>query len=433
MIENQELVTPIPLSSWSRVIKPVAGFFGVQVIVQILTMITGLLIVRTMSKSEYAFYTIANTMQGLIAILADSGTGSALSAIGGRVWQDKRRLGELIQTGLNFRRSLGLFVSFIVGPVLYWLLISQGASLIYALLITIVVLVTTSISLTHSILITVPRFHSRISQLQQADFAMAISRLTFVGAACFLFLNTFVAVIIAALTVAIQNIFYWKYAAQDADLTAPVNTEDRKAIWKLVQHQAPNTIYHCLQSQLTIFLIATFGSSNKVADVGALGRIAIILTVVGSVATNILIPRFARCQNAIQVASMYKKTIAVYCAFSLVFLVVGLIFPQPFLLILGEKYKNLDKELVYILFASSVGIISGIVYSLNASRGWLQRCWWAIPITFIMQVVLIYFLDLKTIEGAVLLTSLPALPALLPYIYRAHAELRVMSLSKAEN
>ncbi len=434
------LVDPIPTevsaqesqaTAWKRKLAPFAGFFGVQVIVQLLTFATGLLIVRSMSKPEYALYNVANTMQGAIAILADSGTSSALTSIGGVVWKDKKRLGELIQTALGFRRRFGLGAAIVVGPILFWLAHSQGASLIYALLLTLAVLAASGIALTHGVLVMVPRLHTRIKQLQNAELVLAGLRLLLIAIACWLRLNAFIAVIIFVVTLGIQNALYRHWAAQDADLSAPENSEDRATIWKLVRQQAPNSIYYCAQGSLTIALLAALGKTGQVANAGALGRIAVLLTVVSSVVANLVIPRFARCHNYAQLRSMYRRIVAIFLVFSLFFWSLGFLLPTPLLWILGKQYANLQSELPYMLFGSSAAAIAGILYSLNAARGWLQGGWIAIPITLGLQLLLIPFLDLGTLKGAVLLSSLPVLPAVLPYIYRARIEFRKMALAES--
>ncbi len=425
-IPASNFAVPLP-PHWKRRLAPVAGFFGAQVIVQLLTFATGILIVRTMSKGEYALYNIANTLQGTIAILADSGSNSALTAIGGVVWQDKRRFGELIQTALGFRRRFGVAAGVVVGPILFWMIRQQDASVGYALLLSLTVLTASGISLTHGVLVTVPRLHTRIKQLQNADLLMAAMRLFLIGCACFLGLNALIAVAILVVTLAIQNQVYRRYAAQDADLSAPENESDRRTIWKLVRQQAANGIYYCCQGSLTTALVATFGQSSTVADLGALGRIALILTVLSSVINNLLIPRFARCHDKQRLLSMYKKIVASYIVLVSLFIALGTLFPAPLLLLLGAKYANLQAELPYILFAAGASTIAGILFSLNAARGWLQGGWLIIPITLITQAVLLPFLDLSTLQGAVLLTSLPILPSALPYIYRACREFQKMA------
>src|ERR1041385_1686729 len=90
------------------------SFAIVQAIVQVIGFGSGILIIRTLEQREYALFTIANTMQGTINLLADIGISVGLISIGGRVWQDRHRFGQLINTALNFRRKLGAFAVVIV-------------------------------------------------------------------------------------------------------------------------------------------------------------------------------------------------------------------------------------------------------------------------------------------------------------------------------
>src|SRR5229473_185752 len=53
--------------------RVVGNFALVQAIVQIIGFMSGILIVRTLEQREYAYFTIANTMQGTINLRADIG------------------------------------------------------------------------------------------------------------------------------------------------------------------------------------------------------------------------------------------------------------------------------------------------------------------------------------------------------------------------
>src|SRR4029077_4687323 len=94
----------------------------VQAVVQILGFLSGILVIRSLTQQEYAYFTIANTMQGTLNLLADIGIRAGVVSIGGRVWQDRRRFGELINTGLQLRKQLSVVVCVVVVPILYLLL-----------------------------------------------------------------------------------------------------------------------------------------------------------------------------------------------------------------------------------------------------------------------------------------------------------------------
>ena len=122
-------VAPEPLGSRRlRFARQVGHYAWVQVLVQAIGFTTGILLIRSLEQSEYALFTIANAMQGTINILADIGISIGLISIGGRVWQDPHRFGELVSTGLKLRRRLGAAAILIVIPILYFMLVRNGAS-----------------------------------------------------------------------------------------------------------------------------------------------------------------------------------------------------------------------------------------------------------------------------------------------------------------
>lgn len=409
---------------FKRLGKSVLKFVSIQLVVQILSILAGLLLVRHMSKQEYAFYTVANSMQSVVLVLGDSGVTAALSAIGGVIWQDKTRFGQLINTALEFRRKFGLAIGLLVGPLLFWLLHTNGASFGYAIVLTVIVLAGSSFSLIHGILVTVPRFHARVTQLQNADLALAILRLLLIGAASFIFLNAALAVAIFLVTLAVQNVFYRRWAAADADPKAPPNEEDRKEIWRMVRQQAPLGLFACVQGQIFIFLIGIFGKPEDIANIGALGRLTVVSVVIKALMSTVILPRFARAQQKEQVKKMYIAVVLAHLAFCALFMTIIYLFPNAFLILLGSKYAGLGKELNYVAFGASVSIMVPAIYGLNANRGWLEKAWLSIPLVFISQAIMIPFSDLGSIRSVVLLSAIPGIIGMAPLVYRAYYAIR---------
>src|SRR6267143_5634783 len=111
--------------------KVVSNFAFVQGVVQLIGFCSGILLVRWLDQREYAYFTIANTMQGTVSLLADIGVSVGLVSIGGRVWQDRHRFGELINTGLAVRKKLAAAAAIIVAPILYAMLVRNGAPVSY--------------------------------------------------------------------------------------------------------------------------------------------------------------------------------------------------------------------------------------------------------------------------------------------------------------
>src|SRR5579859_5834753 len=124
------------LLQWTRMLST---FIGVQVAVQMLGMLSGLLLVTTLTKHEYALFTIANTMLGTMTVLSDTGISSGLSAVGGRVYSDRYRFGQLVNAALSLRKALGIVTLSIVAPLLAWLLYRNGAGAQALLTLTLLI------------------------------------------------------------------------------------------------------------------------------------------------------------------------------------------------------------------------------------------------------------------------------------------------------
>src|SRR5204863_8141489 len=160
---NEE-TTPILRRALQRA-RVVSNFALLQALVQFIGFGSGILLVRSLDQREYAYFTIANTMQGTINILADMGISIGLISIGGRVWQDRHRFGELITTAQHFRRRLGFLALVLVTPILYWMLARNGASSFYAALLIGAVLFGLLFQFSLGVLSVVPRLHSDVSQI----------------------------------------------------------------------------------------------------------------------------------------------------------------------------------------------------------------------------------------------------------------------------
>jgi O-antigen/teichoic acid export membrane protein len=395
---------------WARTLSK---FVTTQVVVQAVGVASGILLVRVMDQREYAFFTLAFAMQSTMSILADTGVGIGLSSIGGRVWRDTHRFGALINTALRLRRYLAGASIIIVTPILLWMLTRNGASLGYAGLLAILVLAGFGLQLTTVVLIVVPRLHSQINRVQLLDLLAALARLALICTAYFLFLNAAMAILATVASIAVQYILLKRWTTGSIDTSAAESREDRAEITSIIKSQAPNSIFYCLQGQVTVWLIAVFGSTQAIAEVGALGRLGIAFAVVGAVMTSIVLPGFARCQSPQQLRRLYFRIVAAFVLFGLSLLTVARIFPDQLLWILGAKYAHLRNPLLLSMCLTAFSSVITAMWSLNYTKAWIKYSWLNIPGVLIAQVLLLSFLDISTLEGVLWLGILSLVPTLL--------------------
>src|SRR5687767_6925265 len=277
-----EASTPIIRRALQRA-RLVGNFAFVQAAVQMIGFLSGILLIRHLDQREYAYFTIANTMQGTLNILADIGISIGLVSIGGRVWQDRFRFGQLVNTALGRRRKLGAVAVVMVTPILYFMLIKNGASVAYTAILIAAVLAGLAVQLSIGVLSVVPRLRSDIGRIQTIDMTGAVARFLVLLALMFLFLNGAVALAVGSATLLLQ---YWvlrRYVAGVINLKAPENAGDREAMRGFIRSQAANAVFFCLQGQITILLISIFSREvSCIAEVGALSRLAMIFAVISN-------------------------------------------------------------------------------------------------------------------------------------------------------
>jgi O-antigen/teichoic acid export membrane protein len=422
-----EASTPIIRSALHRA-RVVGKFALVQAVVQVIGFLSGILLIRYLDQREYAYFTIANTMQGTLNTLADIGISVGLVSIGGRVWQDRNRLSQLIKTASNLRRKLGAIAALVITPILFFMLVKNGAPVPYTVLLIALVLAGLSIQLSLGVLGVVPRLLSDIRRIQTIDLVGASLRLLLLGALMSLFLNSAVAVAVGSATLFVQ---YWvlrRYAARVIDLDAPEDGEDRKAIRHFIRNLAANAIFFCFQGQITIFLIGFFGRNvSSIAEVGALSRLGMIFAVLTHLLTNIFAPAFARCQDARKLRWLYAGIVGGVAAFSLVIVAAAALFPREFLFVLGNKYSHLQRELVLMVAGAVVAALAGTLWALNASKAWIAGSWIYIPLTLATQVALIPITDFTSVGSVLTFNLLSLLPSLLLNIWLSYRGFRNLS------
>jgi O-antigen/teichoic acid export membrane protein len=394
--------------------RVVGNFAFIQVIVQVVGFASGMLLVRWLNHEEYAYFTIANTMQGTINVLADMGISIGLISIGGRVWQDRYRFGQLIATARHFRLRLGIMAILVVSPIVYWLLTRNGASPFYAAILIGAILIGLLVQFSLGILGVVPRLRSDVSRIQSIDLTGAIARLIVLVGCAFVFLNAGVAVFVSSLAFLLQYWLLRRYAAGVVDLNAPENAEDRVAMIGFIKNQAANAVFFCLQGQITVFLISFFGSrATAVAEVGALGRLALIFAVMGQLLMNIFVPAFARCQSPARLRVLYFGIVGGVAACCAVVIAAAAFFPSEFLLVLGPKYAHLDRELLLMIAGTVMNVLTGTLWVLNASKAWIAGSWLYIPLTLATQIVLIPFTDFSNVTQLLIFNLISTVPNLL--------------------
>ena len=100
-----------------------------------------------------------------------------------------------------------------------------------------------------------------------------------------------------------------------------------------------------------------------------------IFAVMGQLLMNIFIPAFARCQNAARLRWQYFGIVGSVAGFCAVVIAAAAFFPNEFLFVLGSKYSHLQRELLLMVAGTVMSVLTGALWSLNASKAWIAGAW----------------------------------------------------------
>lgn len=380
-----------------------AVFGSTQIAVMGLQFAVGIYIIRRLSVEDYALYTLANTVFGMMNVLADGGITSGVAAEGGKVWRDPHRLGGVLAAGFAIRRTLSSIAVAIFTPILVYLLLTHGASYTVVSLLVIILISSFLLSLRTSLLGVPLGLHQRISDISVIGFAasiirsvLSLSAMTAIpSVATPLFANLFSQVWAAWQTGKRSACFFNRNSAAD--------TNAQIAIADIVKRSLPGAIYFCFSGQITIWLLSTFGTATAIAQVGALGRLGQLLLILNTVFATLVLPRFSRCtagRKALsRMAFMSIGGMAAACFGILVFVAV---FPSSALYLLGTQYSSLTSEVVIAVAQSCVGLLSWVCYHLALTRGWILLPIVSIGITIVTQIIAAMLINVSDLRGALI-------------------------------
>ncbi len=365
-----------------------------------------------LEKPDYAAYTIAASLLTLLNALTDCGIGWGLNAVGGPIHSDAPRLRGVISIALRLRGYLAIIAVPMTVISAFYLLRKNGVSWPNTIGLTAIVVAT----IWGTFLITIYgvslRLRSLYTTVQKFDLLAACLRFLLLLIIASFFLNAVSAVLITAITLTIQGILLRRSAEQILAAEPREEESDRKSLVGLMKKQAIATLFFAYQGQITIWIISIFGSTEKVADVGALTRLAVLFAIISSVVTGLGAPAFARCSSLRQLIQLFVIELGTYIIFAAILFALSLVFPERLLWILGAKYMSLAHEASLLVASAIIGGTATVVSSLALSRGWIWQTWMIPVSTVIVQLLSAQFLRLDTVAGVLWFGIFSSLPTL---------------------
>jgi len=168
-----------------------------------------------------------------------------------------------------------------------------------------------------------------------------------------------------------------------------------------VRRQLPVEFYYVLQGQIVLAVLTVFGSVSEVAALGALTRINQLLVPVELFTYAFCVPIFAQARDGI--GRLYLQLVGLTMVPGAVLVIVALFFPWILLWLVGPNYAGFETEIVIAAVVLMLSRGARTAWNLVAHRGWVRFSWVQIPVGLAGCAIAPFFLDLGTVEGALLL------------------------------
>lgn len=375
-------------------------FATTQFVVQVLGFLAGIVLVREMAQAQYGVYTLAVSLAGVANILTDLGLASAVMAIGGRLPSQRQALGALVVDANALHRRLAALSFALVIPGCALLLWRQHAPTWQVAVLTLVIVATAALTVRAGVALSIARLSGHTGLQQRMDLLINTAKVVAVVLLSWTFLDATVACVLNLAVAGGYFLALRRYLSQQVDMPARAIGCHFPALRQHLWKQAPNSIYFVVSSQLAVWLIGVFGSAERVAEVGALGRLGAGFAVIGSVSAALVLPYFARHDGPAELAVGFVSVNAFYALLLALLVVLASTFPSAILWILGGSYGGLQSELVWMILASTLAAWGGTVYSIGCARGWVMPLWLVVSTGVAAIATTASLVDVSTVRGS---------------------------------
>lgn len=378
----------------------VATTLVLQGAIQALSLGAGLVLIRLLPVTEYAYYTIVAASLGSLSVMSDAGIVQGLLSQGGRIWHNRDALGSVYASSAVLRRLFSLAALAIILPLTIWLLHRQGVGAVISAVTALSLVPAFLAAASGQLLEVVLKLHGRQLSLQIAQGFAALVRLTGTAVVALMVPWAASAMLLTGVVQMVLMVWLRRLASPLARLDAPPDPAARAAIGAQVRRMAPGAIYYAISGQVSVWLIAVMGSTTSVAQVGALGRLTMIFNVLGTSFSMLALPLFARLDA--KPARMQRKFLGLQFMLLVACAPVCLLswlWPEGFLLLLGPDYGALQTEVLLALLGASLGVLASASYSLSAARGVVMSPWLSLPLTVGLQAACVVLLPIGQTSG----------------------------------
>jgi O-antigen/teichoic acid export membrane protein len=407
------------LRTWTGILS---AYFTAQTLTQVAGLAAGLLLVRFMPLQQFALYTLATSIVSFFTFASDLGSTSSLLFFFQRTVKTGEDFQPYLAAVLSLRRwafllgAAGILLAFPRSAV------AKGFALGDAAAVTAALLLCVWFQIASAVRILALRLAGSYGRSYRAEVAGGVVRLVIallmVGTSLLrAWLGMLGSALGAAATATLAGVAPTarRLPAVEPQLdagagraVAPDLGPYRRQVFRYILPSLPSALYFSVQGPLVVWLAATFGAARNIAEVGALGRLGLIVGMFSGLSGVVLLPRLARIVDDRLYWRRYLQYGGLMLGFALALLAGALLFPGPILLILGRHYSGLHRELALVIGSAGLTLLGGYALGVNFARSWNR--WESLAVLLLMaaQASFVAALPLATTAGVLRFNLLSA-------------------------
>lgn len=389
-------------------VKLASEYTAVHIATRLFAALSGLMLVRILPVKEYGFFTLALSAFTFICSFSDLGATETLSFFRWRAVKRNKSWAPYFHAVLRFRR-LVFVVGFIASAIYVYNTGQRIGEVRFTILVTVIII---GIGAWFAVQSGIISYAFKLEQRFRLAYAVDISnegiKLLAVCVIWFLGITSAMAGMLSVAFSYFVTALFAKILFSRLQLDKNCETKPRhirqtnRVLFGQIIPIIPGAIYFGIQGPLVAGLVAYFGSVVSLAEVGALGRIGVLISVIASFTSTVFVPRLL----AISDEKLFFKR---YLQWWLVIIALGCgiyfsvaMFPHALLNILGDAYSGLHSAL---LIATATAVIiswASYAWGINRARGWVRYQPGSVPTTFVFQIIMVFSLDFSSTIGALL-------------------------------
>lgn len=345
-------------------------FFTSQALVQASGLVAGLLFVNLLPETEFALYTLASSALVTLVFLTDLGSSSSLLHFFHRSKGDAGQFAPFAEAVFSLRRLLFLVCAPVVVSSLFGWGWKHAFSPLLLILAVLLSLLTAWFQISGTLSVMFLRLESRYHEAYRAEIVGALLRLALAGILAALACGFAVAALATALAGASLTALFSRKGRPT--LTPPKEqvAAARKAVLRYLAPTLPGAVYFALQGQFVVWISAAFGGTSSLAQVGALGRLGLLMGIFGGLIQVVFLPRLVQLSDERLFRRRYIQFGSFLAALASSVFLAALVMPRMFLMILGPRYAGLQHELLLVIATASVNLLGGYAVGVNNARSW---------------------------------------------------------------